>query len=294
MAKLPSIFIFKSLFWGFVCVLRAVFSLVLSVERLFSILTFPAVFHRVLRKGCLLQVCFNLENSVFSRTGRRLFHSFSSWKYHVFRQTVQVHYYEVIHGTWMKVSWKLQAQVSEGVRGRGFGILWDAAVCVPVSWGNTCCTALQTSVLVCLIWAYAFGGSRRVSWIFLTLFEGLTLHLKMCLKGSGEPSTCCNVRNIVSDIIFASSTPPLFPFLQGLRKKNLSPGAVESDVRGITGVDLFGTTDAVVKHVLEVQCVYVYCAVFSNLYNEVHHVTYPLREEKRFKLLNLALWNSVL
>lgn len=38
----------------------------------------------------------------------------------------------------------------------------------------------------------------------------------------------------------------------GLRKKNLSPGAVESDVRGITGVDLFGTTDAVVKHVLEV------------------------------------------
>eukprot|EP00061_Rhincodon_typus_P007565 g29391.t1 len=36
-----------------------------------------------------------------------------------------------------------------------------------------------------------------------------------------------------------------------LRKKNLSPGAVESDVRGISGVDLFGTTDAVVKHVLE-------------------------------------------
>ncbi|KAG8146581.1 putative Coatomer subunit alpha protein, partial [Naja naja] len=36
-----------------------------------------------------------------------------------------------------------------------------------------------------------------------------------------------------------------------LRKKNLSPGAVESEVRGITGVDLFGTTDAVVKHVLE-------------------------------------------
>ncbi|XP_058556945.1 coatomer subunit alpha [Neofelis nebulosa] len=39
--------------------------------------------------------------------------------------------------------------------------------------------------------------------------------------------------------------------ISGLRKKNLSPGAVESDVRGITGVDLFGTTDAVVKHVLE-------------------------------------------
>ncbi|KAG8146580.1 putative Coatomer subunit alpha protein [Naja naja] len=40
--------------------------------------------------------------------------------------------------------------------------------------------------------------------------------------------------------------------ISGLRKKNLSPGAVESEVRGITGVDLFGTTDAVVKHVLEV------------------------------------------
>ncbi|XP_041036564.1 coatomer subunit alpha [Carcharodon carcharias] len=39
--------------------------------------------------------------------------------------------------------------------------------------------------------------------------------------------------------------------ISGLRKKNLSPGAVESDVRGISGVDLFGTTDAVVKHVLE-------------------------------------------
>uniref|UniRef100_A0A674HAY1 Coatomer subunit alpha n=1 Tax=Taeniopygia guttata TaxID=59729 RepID=A0A674HAY1_TAEGU len=39
--------------------------------------------------------------------------------------------------------------------------------------------------------------------------------------------------------------------ISGLRKKNLAPGAVESDVRGITGVDLFGTTDAVVKHVLE-------------------------------------------
>lgn len=38
----------------------------------------------------------------------------------------------------------------------------------------------------------------------------------------------------------------------GLRKKNLSPGAVETDVRGITGVDLFGASDAVVKHVLEV------------------------------------------
>lgn len=39
----------------------------------------------------------------------------------------------------------------------------------------------------------------------------------------------------------------------GLRKKNLSPGAVETDVRGISGVDLFGASDAVVKHVLEVR-----------------------------------------
>lgn len=38
----------------------------------------------------------------------------------------------------------------------------------------------------------------------------------------------------------------------GLRKKNLSPGAVETEVRGISGVDLFGVSDAVVKHVLEV------------------------------------------
>lgn len=38
----------------------------------------------------------------------------------------------------------------------------------------------------------------------------------------------------------------------GLRKKNLSPGAVETEVRGISGVDLFGASDAVVKHVLEV------------------------------------------
>lgn len=38
----------------------------------------------------------------------------------------------------------------------------------------------------------------------------------------------------------------------GLRKKNLSPGAVETDVRGLSGVDLFGASDAVVKHVLEV------------------------------------------
>ena len=39
----------------------------------------------------------------------------------------------------------------------------------------------------------------------------------------------------------------------GLRKKNLSPGAVETEVRGISGVDLFGASDAVVKHVLEVR-----------------------------------------
>ncbi|KAJ7307546.1 hypothetical protein JRQ81_009571 [Phrynocephalus forsythii] len=48
----------------------------------------------------------------------------------------------------------------------------------------------------------------------------------------------------------ASSSSSSSP-AEGLRKKNLSPGAVESDIRGITGVDLFGTTDAVVKHVLE-------------------------------------------
>uniref|UniRef100_A0AAX7VIS8 Coatomer subunit alpha n=1 Tax=Astatotilapia calliptera TaxID=8154 RepID=A0AAX7VIS8_ASTCA len=39
--------------------------------------------------------------------------------------------------------------------------------------------------------------------------------------------------------------------ISGLRKKNLSPGAVETEVRGISGVDLFGASDAVVKHVLE-------------------------------------------
>lgn len=43
----------------------------------------------------------------------------------------------------------------------------------------------------------------------------------------------------------------------GLRKKNLSPGAVETDVRGISGVDLFGASDAVVKHVLEVRSNFV-------------------------------------
>lgn len=41
--------------------------------------------------------------------------------------------------------------------------------------------------------------------------------------------------------------------LPGLRKKNLSPGAVDTEVRGISGVDLFGASDAVVKHVLEVR-----------------------------------------
>uniref|UniRef100_A0A671KAG7 Coatomer subunit alpha n=1 Tax=Sinocyclocheilus anshuiensis TaxID=1608454 RepID=A0A671KAG7_9TELE len=39
--------------------------------------------------------------------------------------------------------------------------------------------------------------------------------------------------------------------ISGLRKKNLSPGAADTDVRGISGVDLFGASDAVVKHVLE-------------------------------------------
>lgn len=47
----------------------------------------------------------------------------------------------------------------------------------------------------------------------------------------------------------------------GLRKKNLSPGAVETDVRGITGVDLFGVSDAVVKHVLEVKMITNYIII---------------------------------
>lgn len=49
----------------------------------------------------------------------------------------------------------------------------------------------------------------------------------------------------------------------GLRKKNLSPGAVETEVRGISGVDLFGASDAVVKHVLEVSSeLHMYDPVF--------------------------------
>lgn len=50
----------------------------------------------------------------------------------------------------------------------------------------------------------------------------------------------------------------------GLRKKNLSPGAVETEVRGISGVDLFGVSDAVVKHVLEVSIErHMYVSIFS-------------------------------
>lgn len=51
--------------------------------------------------------------------------------------------------------------------------------------------------------------------------------------------------------------------IPGLRKKNLSPGAVETEVRGISGVDLFGVSDAVVKHVLEVSALiyFVYSVV---------------------------------
>lgn len=60
------------------------------------------------------------------------------------------------------------------------------------------------------------------------------------------------VARLSANLVFAPSTLFSSSHLEGLRKKNLSPGAVESDVRGITGVDLFGTTDAVVKHVLEV------------------------------------------
>lgn len=52
----------------------------------------------------------------------------------------------------------------------------------------------------------------------------------------------------------------------GLRKKNLSPGAVETEVRGISGVDLFGASDAVVKHVLEVSGELRSCDVFIYLF----------------------------
>lgn len=51
----------------------------------------------------------------------------------------------------------------------------------------------------------------------------------------------------------------------GLRKKNLSPGAVETEVRGLTGVDLFGASDAVVKHVLEVSAVSLHAGVDPEL-----------------------------
>lgn len=63
--------------------------------------------------------------------------------------------------------------------------------------------------------------------------------------------SCASVTVFFLVTLFCVFHPTPQPF-KGLRKKNLSPGAVESDVRGITGVDLFGTTDAVVKHVLEV------------------------------------------
>ena len=66
---------------------------------------------------------------------------------------------------------------------------------------------------------------------------------------------------------------PLFPlFFQGLRKKTVAPGAVGLDdhLRGSGSTDLFGSADAIVKHVLEVrggrevggtvhvQCIYVH------------------------------------
>lgn len=59
-----------------------------------------------------------------------------------------------------------------------------------------------------------------------------------------------------STVVVPCVTPTLHTIpsmlVPGLRKKNLSPGAVETEVRGISGVDLFGASDAVVKHVLEV------------------------------------------
>lgn len=57
----------------------------------------------------------------------------------------------------------------------------------------------------------------------------------------------------------------------GLRKKNLSPGAVETEVRGISGVDLFGVSDAVVKHVLEVS-IECHLSIFSFPINQ--HLTF--------------------
>lgn len=58
---------------------------------------------------------------------------------------------------------------------------------------------------------------------------------------------------------------------------------MESDVRGITGVDLFGTTDAVVKHVLE-----VFISVAIGEY------VLPAREKSRYTVcfIFISVWVS--
>jgi len=52
--------------------------------------------------------------------------------------------------------------------------------------------------------------------------------------------------------VFSHSSPL---FSQGLRKKTVAPGAVGLDdhLRGSGSTDLFGSADAIVKHVLEVR-----------------------------------------
>lgn len=60
-----------------------------------------------------------------------------------------------------------------------------------------------------------------------------------------------------------------FLILLGLRKKNLSPGSGgDEQTRGPQGpasIELFGTTDVVVKHVLEVKII-DFCLIVSLLF----------------------------
>uniref|UniRef100_A0A8C8UP76 Coatomer alpha subunit C-terminal domain-containing protein n=1 Tax=Peromyscus maniculatus bairdii TaxID=230844 RepID=A0A8C8UP76_PERMB len=85
---------------------------------------------------------------------------------------------------------------------------------------------------------------RVWNWQFRTCVCVLTGHNHYVMCAQFHPS---------EDLVVSASLDQTVRVwdISGLRKKKLSPGAVESDVRGITGVDLFGTTDAVVKHVLE-------------------------------------------
>ena len=52
--------------------------------------------------------------------------------------------------------------------------------------------------------------------------------------------------------------PP--PYAPGLRKKTVAPGAggLDEHLRNPSGTDLFGSSDAVVKHLLEVSLVESY------------------------------------